>query len=61
MATKNEGPIDPGSETVITTKPIFSANNTGKYRDLNHGVYVGKFFGTPIAKDSVDIFIYKLW
>ena len=60
IATKKEGPLVPGLKTVIMTKPIFCANNTGKFRKLNHGVYAGKFFGTPITKDSVDISLYKL-
>jgi hypothetical protein len=61
IAIENEGLIDPNLETVIKTKPTFMANNTGKYRDLDHGIYVGELSGTPNAKDSVDIVIYKLW
>jgi hypothetical protein len=45
---------------VITTKPIFSANKTGEYHDLNCGVYVGELAGTPDTKDRIDIAIYKL-
>jgi hypothetical protein len=60
IAIENEGLIDPGSETVIKTKPTFKANNAGKYRALNHGVYVGELSGTPDVQDSVDIIIYKL-
>jgi hypothetical protein len=60
IAIENEGLIDPNSNVVIKTKPTFMANTTGKYRDLNHGVYVGELSGTPNAKDSVDIVIYKL-
>ena len=50
IAIENEG----------KTKPFFSANTTGKYRYLNCGVYVGELAGTPDAKDSVNIVIYKL-
>lgn len=60
IAIENEGLIDPNSESVIKTKPTFVANNTGKYRDLNHGVYVGELSATPDTKDSIDIVIYKL-
>ena len=60
IAIENEGLIDPNSESVIKTKPTFMANNTGKYRDLNHGVYVGELSETPNTKDSVDIVIYRL-
>jgi hypothetical protein len=60
IAIENEGLIDPNSESVIKTKPTFMANNTGKYRDLNHGVYVGELSATPNTSDSVDIVIYKL-
>lgn len=57
IAIENEGLIDPTSESVIKTKPTFNANATGKYRDLNHGVYVGELSRTSGAKDSVDIVI----
>ena len=60
IAIENEGLIGPDSETVIKTKPTFSANNAGRYRDLNYGIYVGELAGTPGARDSVDIVIYKL-
>jgi hypothetical protein len=56
MAIKNEGPIDPVSKTVIKTKSIFSANGIGKYRDLNHGAYVGEPFGTLNAKALIFSF-----
>jgi hypothetical protein len=60
IAIENEGLIAPNSDAVIKTRPTFMANSRGKYRDLNHGVYVGELYGTPNAKDSVDIIIYKL-
>jgi hypothetical protein len=60
IAIENEGLIDPGSESIIKTKPTFRANNDGKYRNLNHGVYVGELSATPDVKDSVDIVVYKL-
>lgn len=60
IAIENEELIDPDSEMVITTKPIFSANKTGEYHDLNCGVYVGELAGTPDTKDRIDIVIYKL-
>jgi hypothetical protein len=60
IAIENEGLIDPGTESVIKTKPTFNANNAGRYRDLNYGVYVGELSGTPDVKDNVDIVVYKL-
>jgi len=60
IAIENEGLIDPGLESVIKTKATFMANNDGKYRYLNHSIYVGELSGTPNAKDSVEIVIYKM-
>jgi len=60
IAIENEGVIDWNSEATIKTRPTFAANATGKYRDLNCGVYVGELSITPDIKDSVDIVIYKL-
>jgi len=60
IAIENEGLIDPKAETVIKTKPTFDANNNGKYRDFNYGVYVGELTGTPGVKEIVDIVIYRL-
>jgi hypothetical protein len=60
IAIENEGLLAPNSAAVIKTKPTFMANTAGKYSYLNHGVYVGELYGTPNAKDSVDIVIYKL-
>ncbi|MBN2502399.1 MAG: DUF3237 domain-containing protein [Anaerolineales bacterium] len=60
IAIENEGLIDPTAAAVIKTKPTFSASSTGKFCDLNSGVYVGELVPTPGADDSVDIVIYKL-
>ncbi|HEY5157080.1 MAG TPA: DUF3237 domain-containing protein [Anaerolineales bacterium] len=60
IAIENEGLIDPSLESVIKTKATFMANNDGKYSYLNHGIYVGELAGTPNAKDSVEIVIYKM-
>ena len=60
IAIENEGLIDPNLGTVIKIKLTFEASNAGKYRDINCGVYAGELAGTPDAKDSIDIVIYKL-
>ncbi|HEX3053781.1 MAG TPA: DUF3237 domain-containing protein [Aggregatilineaceae bacterium] len=60
IAIENEGVIEWNSEATIKTRPTFAANVTGKYRNLNCGVYVGELSVTPDEKDSVDIVIYKL-
>jgi hypothetical protein len=60
IAIENEGLIDWHSESIIKTRPTFAADATGKYRDLNCGVYVGELSATPGVKDSVDIVIYRL-
>ncbi len=60
IAIENEGLIVPNSETRIKTRPTFAANVTGKYSDLNGGVYVGELSATPDVSDSVDIVIYRL-
>ena len=60
IAIENEGLIDPTSQSVIKTKLTFNANNAGKYREFNHGVYVGALSSNPDVKDSIDIVVYKL-
>jgi hypothetical protein len=47
IAIENEGFIDPKSETTIRTTPTFVANKEGKYKFLNHGVFVGSLRGSP--------------
>ena len=59
-AIENEGFIDSKSEATIRTKPTFVANKEGKYKFLNHGVFVGSLCGAPDAEDMVDIVIYKM-
>jgi hypothetical protein len=61
IAIENEGLIGPDSQAVIKTVPKFMANQTGKYRFLNHGVFVGELSAIPGAQNSVDITIYKMW
>ncbi len=60
IAIENEGVFDPTREAVIKTRPTFAVDVNGKYRELNHGVYVGELATTPGAQDSVDITIYRL-
>jgi hypothetical protein len=57
---ENEGLIKPDTESVIKTSPRFTANCDGKYKFLNHGVYVGELASTPDAQGSVDIVIYRM-
>ena len=60
IAIENDGVMDPTRETVIKTRPTFAVDSNGRYRELNHGVYVGELTVTPGAQDSVDITIYRL-
>ncbi len=57
---ENEGLIAPNLEATIKTRPTFAADVTGKYCDLNCGVYVGELSATPDVRDSVSIVIYRL-
>jgi hypothetical protein len=60
IAIENEGLIAPNSTAKIKTRPTFVVDANGKYRDLNHGVYVGELSFMPATPDSVDIVIYRL-
>jgi hypothetical protein len=60
IAVENEGMIDVHSPTIIKTVPKFTADNTGNYRHLNHGVYVGELSASPDAFNCVDIVIYRM-
>jgi hypothetical protein len=60
IAIENEGLIPSASKAVIKTRPTFIANRDGKYRDLNHGVSVGKLATSPDIPNCVDIVIYRL-
>lgn len=60
IAIENDGVMDPNREAVIKTRPTFAVDSNGRYRELNHGVYVGELIVTPGAQDSVDITIYRL-
>ncbi len=58
FAIENEGWIDFSHDSMIRTKPTFSANKDGRYCFLNEGVYVGSL--EPVSDEQVNIVIYKL-
>ncbi len=60
IVVENEGCVEPDSHRMIKTTPKFTADQNGKYVNLNFGVYVGMLEPSSKDKDAVEITFYQM-
>jgi hypothetical protein len=60
IVVENEGFIKADSHQMIKTMPKFTADQNGKYANLNGGVYVGSLEPSSEDENTVDIIFYQM-